>query len=51
MSQATLQEARPLSERLSATENIQLIEWLSVQLRHEFDMARLLAPTLVIQPD
>lgn len=40
MSQATLQEARTLSEQLSAAEKIQLIEWLSVQLRQEFDAPR-----------
>lgn len=37
MSQALLQEARTISKQLSAGEKIQLIEWLSVQLRQEFD--------------
>lgn len=39
MSEVLLQEARTISERLSSTEKIQLIEWLSVQLREELETA------------
>lgn len=37
MSQTLLQEARTIGEQLSVLEKIQLIEWLSAQLRQEFD--------------
>lgn len=40
MSQAQLQEARMISEQLSVTEKIQLIEWLSIQLRQALDTPR-----------
>ncbi|MEZ4615658.1 MAG: hypothetical protein R2867_09115 [Caldilineaceae bacterium] len=40
MTQAQLQEARMISEQLSVTEKIQLIEWLSVQLRQALDTPR-----------
>lgn len=46
MSQTLLQEARIIGEQLSVTEKIQLIEWLSIQLRREINTTQ-----HVIEPD
>lgn len=39
MSQVLMHEARAISEQLSVTEKVQLIEWLSVQLQQELEAA------------